>query len=441
MKSNIINGLAALTLIAGGCTSYEIDMPANPEPPVVGHEVSKKVAYQANPAFFGNNDCLNALKAQLPRISDMGADILWIMPINQRGELKAIGSPYCVKDFTEVNPRYGTLADLKALVDEAHSMGMIVILDWIANHTAWDCPWITEHPDWYVHDAAGNIVSPSGWTDVAQLDYSNEGLRQAMTDAMTYWVENADIDGYRCDYADGVPHDFWTSLITGLRTAHPDLLMLAESANTDFYADGFDMIYDWNSSTSIAAAFTNKKTAEAVQEGVDALAKVPEGKSILRYVFNHDVAAENSVNSMYGSWDAVPAAYVVAAMLNGTPLIYSSMDVENMSGKLSFFDYNSLTFSPALTAKYKAINAAFKMTEEVRRGQLYDYSTSSAVCFTRSIPEHNLLVVVNTTDEAQDVRVPINLAGSVMTDLINGGEITVPYVVNLEAYSYTILMQ
>lgn len=429
-----------LAAMLAACTSYEIDMPENPEAPAVGPEVSANVIYQANPRFFGENDCLNKLTAQVPRISDMGCDILWVMPVCTPGELKAIGSPYCIRDFKQINPRYGTMADFKALVAAAHAAGMKVILDWIANHTSWDNPWITSHPDRYKKDGEGNIVSPANWPDVAQLDYGNPATAEAMEDAMAYWVTEGGIDGFRCDFADGVPHEFWKKVITDLRASRPGLLMIAETADYSFYDDGFDMIYDWNSSRAISAAFQGGKASEVVTEASDALAKVPEGKSILRYVFNHDVAAENSIDRMYGSVEAIPAAYVLAAMFNGTPMIYSSMDVEGLSGKLSFFDYNTLDFSTALTAEYRAINDAFIRSAEVRRGQLTGYSTSSVVSFTRSVPGHTLLVMVNTAGSGQTVRTPIQLAGSRMTDLISGQEETVPVTVSLGAYGYTILM-
>lgn len=425
---------------ATGCTSYEIDMPANPAEPVIGNEVSTNVIYQANPRFFGDNECLKGLTRQVSRIAGMECDILWVMPVYEPGELNGIGSPYCIRDFKAVNPRYGTMTDLKELVNTAHSSGMKVILDWVANHTAWDCSWITEHPDWYVKDAAGNIVSPSGWSDVAQLNFANADMRAAMKDAMLFWVEQLDIDGYRCDYADGVPHDFWSDVITALRAKNSDMIMLAETANPDYYADGFDMIYDWNSSTTISAAFNGGKPADVVKEAMEALAKVPDGKSILRYVFNHDVAAENNVATMFGAPEGVPAAYVLASMLNGTPMIYSSMDVEGLSGKLSFFNYMTLDFSTSLSDEYKAINAAFKASAEVRRGELRDFSNSSVVCFTRAIPGHNLLVAVNTTGSEKSVKSPISLAGSAMTGLIDGKQVTVPVEISLEPYSYTILM-
>ena len=436
--TSIIATVAAFA--ATGCTSYEIDMPANPAAPVIGDEVSTNVIYQANPRFFGENDCLKGLTAQLTRISDMDCDILWVMPVYETGELNGIGSPYCIRNFTALNSRYGTMDDMKNLVNTAHSKGMKVILDWVANHTAWDCPWITQHPDWYVKDAEGNIVSPAGWSDVAQLNFDNSEVRTAMKDAMTYWVNQLSIDGFRCDYADGVPQDFWSNVITDLRAINPDMIMLAETANPEYYADGFNMIYDWESATTISAAFNGGKPANVVKEAKEALAKVPDGKSILRYVFNHDVAAENNVATMFGSPEGVPAAYVLASMLNGTPMIYSSMDVEGLSGKLSFFDYRTLDFSTALSDVYKSINSAFKASAEVRRGELRDYSNSSVVCFTRAIPGHNLLVAVNATGSTQTVRTPIVLAGAAMTDLIKGTSVTAPVEIELEPYAYVILM-
>lgn len=439
--NKFFNYIAAAAVLVGAasCTSYEIDMPENPEAPTVGREVSTNTIYQANPRFFGQTDGIKGLTAQLPRIASMDVDILWVMPVYETGELNAFGSPYCVRNFEAVNPRLGTMADLKALVDDAHSRGMKVIFDWIANHTAWDCAWITEHPDWYVHDANGDIEPANGWTDVAQLDFSNPEMCEAMKSAMAFWVKQLGIDGYRCDYANGVPHAFWKDVISSLRADRPDLIWLAETSKYDFYEDGFDMIYDWNSSTAIAAAFTGGKPADMISEAASALDKVPDGKSILRYVFNHDTAAENNVATQFGSREALPAAYVCASMLNGTPMIYSSMDATGLSGKLSFFDYRMLDFSADLSAEYGKINEAFRASGEVRRGEMGDYSNKSVLCFTRSIPGKTLLVAVNTTNETQTVRVPIQLSGSSMTSLLDGSSVTLSYELTLEPYAYTIL--
>lgn len=433
--------MAAIAAVAAtGCTSYEIDMPSNPDQPVVGREVSTNVIYQANPRFFADNNCLAALNQQIDRISDMDNDILWIMPVCEMGELNAFDSPYCIRDFKAMNPKYGTIEDLKTLVENAHNHGMKVILDWIANHTAWDCEWITEHPDWYVHDEDGNIVSPESWIDVAQLDFSNPEVAAAMKDAMLYWFNEADLDGFRCDYAHGVPQTFWNDVIADLRAIDPDVIMLAETHFLEFYDCGFDMIYDWNTQSAIVTAFAGGKPSSVITEATNNLANVPDGKSILRFAFNHDVAASTNIDTLFRSPEGVPAAYVLTSMLNGTPMIYSSMDVEGLTGRQSFFDYHPMTFSDALTARYKAINSAFKASAEVRRGQLNDYSTSSVVSFTRSIPNQSLLVMVNTSNSEQTVKTPIQLAGKTMKDLLSGTDVTVPVTVTLPAYGYIIYM-
>ena len=444
-KTNIFASFLAMAALTS-CTSYEIDMPANPEPPVVGNEVSSNVIYQANPAFFATQDCLNALSAQLDRIDGMGCDILWVMPIYVRGEKNSIGSPYCIKDYNGVNPKYGTLADVKSLVGKAHGKGMKVMFDWVANHTAWDHPWVTQYPDRYEHGDDGQIKSPtlsngSSWTDVAQRDFNNMSTRYAMIDAMLYWVNEVGIDGYRCDYAEGVPGDFWSAAIERLREVKSDFIMLAETSKYEFYSYGFDMIYDWSSSTTISAAFNGGKASEIVTEAKDALAKVPDGDSILRYAFNHDVASENSFSKYFGSVDAIPAAYVCTAMLNGTPMIYSGMDATGVTGKLSFFDYRTLDFSTALSKTYEDINKAFITTADVRRGELADYSNSSVVCFTRRIPGKTLMVVVNTSSTPRSVSAPISLVDTSMTDLISGSSVKIPYIIELEPYAYTILVQ
>ena len=428
---------AALT----GCGSDDMDMPSNPALPETGAEVSTSVIYQANPRFFAKSGCLGALTAQVEEIASMGCDILWVMPVMEQGEKDAFGSPYCIRDFKAVNPDYGTMADFRRLVETAHGAGMKVMLDWVANHTAWDHSWTVTHPEYYVRDAAGNIQQASTWTDVAQLDFSNPDTAGAMADAMLYWVEQSDIDGFRCDYADGVPHSFWAETIAKLREAKPGLLMLAESRDAGFYADGFDMIYDWDFAPAMSGVFNGGKPSDLFAKAASTWSAVPEGKELLRYTFNHDFAAENATGTTYGTPEGAEAAYVLTAMLGGTPMIYSLMDADTDGGTLSFFSYTPLDWSSAKRGRLGAINRAYKATAEVRRGELTTYANSKAVMFTRATAEQKMLVIVNPTGGQLTVKTPIALAGETMTDLIGEGEVTLPAAVTLDAYGYAIYLK
>ncbi len=141
-------------------------------------------------------------------------------------------SPYCVRDYKGVNDEFGTLDELRTLVEEAHKRKMIVLFDWVANHTAWDNPWIA-NKSWYKQDDAGNIISPpkTGWLDVAALNYDSMDMRKAMIDAMRYWVFQANIDGFRCDAADFIPADFWEQAMQAFAPSRPTSYCCSRKAN------------------------------------------------------------------------------------------------------------------------------------------------------------------------------------------------------------------
>ena len=441
--------VAATAMCFIGCSSdnnkNEPSNPSNPDQPEqTAKKVSTDVVYEANPRFFATENCLNALASQLNRINDLGCNILWIMPICEPSTAsQSVGSPYSIKNYDVINPRYGTVTDLKNLVKAAHNLGMKVILDWVPNHTGWDNPWVKEHPDWF-QQKNGQIISPPGmgWNDVAQLDYTNPQVAPAMAEVMEYWVKEADIDGFRLDYADSphIPSSFWTMLADDLNKLKSDILLLAESSNYSFYNYGYDMIYDWNSAPTLSKVFKGGSPSSAVEEGQSALANVPEGKSILRYVFNHDTMSENPIDSYYGSLDALPAAYVCASMLNGTPLIYSGMDAKGLTGTQSFFNYKTITFNDDLTPVYKAINNAFKESAEVRGGNLTNYSNTNVIAWSWSLNEKKLLIVVNPSNKDVTIATPMAVTGLNMTDLINGGTSMLGSTMKMGAYDYYILM-
>ena len=189
--------------------------------------------YEVFPRVFSPQGNFQGVIAQLDRLKELGVTVLWLMPIHPQGELKAkgsLGSPYAVRDYDAINPDYGTADDLKKLVDAAHRRDMKVFIDIVANHTAWDSTLIKQHPDWYRRDAAGQIVPPNpDWVDVAQLDYAKPALREYMSGMLVRWLRDYQLDGFRCDYAIGVPRDFWESVRPQLDRVRPGLAFMAEA--------------------------------------------------------------------------------------------------------------------------------------------------------------------------------------------------------------------
>jgi alpha-amylase len=200
------------------------------EIPAVTPELAENaVIYEANIRQYSPEGTFNAFAKDIPKLKKLGIKILWLMPVHEIGikkrkakinvsieentdsieKKKYLGNPYSVKDYRSINPDFGNKADFEKLVKAAHKNGIYVILDWVGNHTAWDHAWITQRPEYYTHDKEGNIVSPYDWTDVAKLDYKNQGLRLAMLEEMKYWLKEFNIDGFRCDLAAEVPVDFW----------------------------------------------------------------------------------------------------------------------------------------------------------------------------------------------------------------------------------------
>lgn len=439
--------LASSLLSMGGCSSGDDPVPVIPGGGGDGGEVVESagsmVIYEANPRFFATNGCFDAITARLDKIQEMGATVIWIMPVCEPGVEKSVGSPYCIKNYKALNSKYGDETDFRELVDAAHAKGMRVIIDWVANHTSWDSEWITAHPDWYAQDGSGNIIAPPGqnWSDVAELNYDNAGMRAAMIDAMKYWITEFGIDGYRCDYTDGVPHDFWAEAITQLRVIDNDIIMLSESEGRAYLEDGFNMFYDWSYATLVKNLFNGKTSPDKFFDDSEELLKgVADDSSVMRYVYNHDVAMSNTLASLYGSADALPAAYMLTSMLAGTPLLYSSMETEiSDNATLSFFDYRPLTWNDSMLGKYAQINEVFQATTNVRGGELKTYATGDdVVTFAKVADSHTMLVMVNISDKAASVKVPMAYSGSSMKNMMTGADENLPISIELDAYGYAV---
>src|SRR5689334_7426721 len=208
------------------------------------------VIYQIFPRNFSAEGNFNAITMQLDRLKDLGVTVLWLMPIHPIGQEKkkgTVGSPYAVRDYYAINPDYGTEEDLKRLVAEAHKRGIKVIIDIVANHTAWDSV-MMQHPEFYKQDAGGKIIPPvPEWTDVAGLNYDNPQLRAYMVKMLKYWIDPTtfNLDGFRCDVAHMVPTGFWEEARQELAKVKPDIFLLAEASKPDLLVKAFDADYSW----------------------------------------------------------------------------------------------------------------------------------------------------------------------------------------------------
>lgn len=411
--------------------------PPQPDPEVVpGNDI---VVYQANEKLFARTAAFKAVDARLDEIDQLGVNVLWLMPIHPIGQKNTANSPYCVKDFKGINSNFGTLDDLKTLVNHAHAKGMKVILDWIANHSALDHPWMTEHPNWY--------GTPSGeemnWKDVQPFNFNNKDMRAAMIDAMTYWVHEADIDGFRCDFAQGCPDDFWKEAITAVRAIKPEAIMLAETSRIELYTAGFDWLYSWSYLSAIQKLMTEGsiKGLYAVSDGE--LDKTPAGKARLRYITNHDACSEVANRNAYRSAEGMLAASCLTYFLGGVPLIYSSQEIGYLD-KIDFcttsersvlMDWSS---NPQILKNYKKLMAVYHETAKLRGGELTTGGDSDVALLTYKSKAGTLMVMVNIRGEEKKYATPMALMGQEVKELITGKTTEFAREITLGAYEYKI---
>lgn len=337
------------------------------EPTTVAHPDWSRnaVIYEVNTRQYTPEGTFDAFAAHLPRLKELGVDILWFMPIHPISEVNrkgTLGSYYAVRDYKAVNPEFGNLESFKKVVDEAHKLGMKVIIDWVPNHTGCDNAWVTQHPDWYKLNEEGKMYGPYDWTDVFQLDYSNPELRKGMIDALSYWLREADIDGFRCDVAGMVPVDFWNEAreaLDGVK-GKGNIFMLAEATEPELLQAAFDMDYNWpmkdlqNAVADTRGAYTfvrpgekekatlDRKDANDIAEMVADQRKVfPAGSYMMNMVTNHDLNSwEGTEYERYGVY--LPAMTALTYILPGMPLIYSGQEVQ-LDRALEFFEKDQIS--------------------------------------------------------------------------------------------------
>lgn len=371
-----------------------------------------QVIYEVNLRQYSPGGTLSEFRQHLPRLKELGAGILWFMPLqpvgikNRKGSL---GSYYSIRNYCELDTAYGTMDEFIALVNEIHSMGMYVILDWVANHTAWDHHWVEEFPAFYRRNELGEVHPPfPEWEDVIGLDYTNRDLRNEMIESMKFWLKTADIDGFRCDMAMLVPTDFWNGARYELETVKP-VFMLAEAEQRDLTEEAFDVLYNWNLMHVWDDIAKGKYTADEIRWRVPSeITDFPEGADNMLFISNHD---ENSWNGSeierlnFG----LEAFAVLIFTLPGMPLIYSGMEAGNYR-RLEFFDKDCIDWKQdKMAALYTKLahlrmhNPALWSLQPKTDFQILTTDRDDKILFfKRESSGNKVLVVVNLSEEHLD---------------------------------------
>ncbi len=367
--------------------------------------------YEVNVRQYTEEGTFNAFSQHLQRLKDMGVKTLWFMPITpiaQKGMKGTMGSYYACSDYTSINPEFGTLDDFKNLVKQAHEMGFKVIIDWVANHTGWDHTWTKEHPDYFQKDTATNDFKiASGMDDIIELDFKNPALRQAMKDAMKYWVTSCDIDGFRCDLASWVELDFWKEARPEVDAVKP-LFWLGEydELETPKYGEAFDASYSWAWMHKTAAFYKNHEPLDTLLNLLKRYDDLGDSTTRAWFTTNHD---ENSWNGTeyekYGNM--AKALAVFSATWNGVPLMYTGQEMPNMK-RLKFFDKDAITWTGtnALNDFYKTLLNLKTNNPALRSGdpavQTFRIKTSdpnNVFVYLRKNGSKEVLVVLNLSSQ------------------------------------------
>ncbi|PLX04583.1 MAG: alpha-amylase [Marinilabiliales bacterium] len=443
-------------LIFASCNKDTQDVPSETEPtvdtiyqqygtPFAGLPNTEDIVlYEVNLRAYSPGGDLQGVINRLDDIAELGVNVIWLMPIYPIGEVNSVNSPYSVKDYKAVSSEYGTLKDLRVLTKEAHSRGMAVILDWVANHTAWDNEWI-KNKSWYSQDASGNIIHPPGtnWQDVADLNFDNQSMRQAMREAMLFWVYQANIDGFRCDYADGVPFDFWHKAFQTIDTVpNRDFIYFAEGSRSDHFNAGFDLNFSWNFYGTIKDVFNGQSVIKLFNANINEYENTPMGKHWVRFTTNHDESAWDATPiSIFNGVDGALAASVVTIFTGGVPLIYGSQEV-GTAGNVPFFTNSTINWNdnPEMYAAYQKMLQFYSSSDVAKIKDNLHYQSSDVVFFKKTLDEKELLIIVNVRNETINYTLHSDIKNTAWIDINTENGIVLSNQITLQAYQYYILI-
>ena len=451
--------LTALTLVVFfGCkqkVKAKKEEPIAFKSEVVHPEWTKNInVYEVNVRQFTEEATFKAFESHLPRLQELGIDVLWFMPIhpigvkNRKGEL---GSYYSVKDYMDVNPEFGNLDDFKELLDKAHDLGFHVIIDWVPNHTSWDNPLALENPEWYIKDSTGSFIPPLGtdWTDVIQLDWSQQGLQDYMIEAFTFWV-NMGVDGFRVDHPHKTPYEFWDRARMELDKIKPVLMLAENEDQLEFMEKGFDMNYAWELHHLMNEVAQGKKnTKELVKYFEKENKKFPSSIYRLRFMTNHD---ENSwagtINERMG--EAQKAMAVFTFTIPGVPLLYGGQEA-CMDKRLKFFERDPIVWEECeLTGFYKDLIQLKKDHEALWNGDygspmtMIKTSKSRRVfAFSREKEDKKVIVFLNLSKNPTRIKPNLKTLEGNYTDFTTGNKVELPLIdsLSLGSWDYRILVR
>lgn len=372
--------------------------------------------YQVHIRPYSAAGNLAGVTARLDAIRALGINVLYLMPIYPHGtDSRSSVSPYCIKDFKSVAAEYGTLADLRTLVDGAHQRGMAVMLDFAVNGTSWDHPWITQHPDWY--NQSGGVIQQLGpFPDVAGLNFNNANMRAAIVDAMRYWIFAANIDGYRCDFANNPPLDFWTNTINNLRgiTTH-QLLLFAEGDRQANFQTGFDLNFGDKWYYDAIKPVRNGTSVAQIQVTTDTEYSLANStQQVVRYTSNHDVAGNETALNVFGGHAGVIANVLVSAYMRGVPFIASGQEVD--FNQTIPWPYQSVKINwnanPGAAADFTKVLNFRTTSNAIRRGTMVNYSNNNVCAFTKTAGSEKVVIMVNLRGATSSFVIPAALSGT-----------------------------
>lgn len=409
--------------------------------------------YELNIRQFSEEGTFKEVEKQLPRLKKMGIDIIWLMPIHPIGEIHrkgTLGSYYSVKDYHQINPEFGTAQDFRDLIQSIHNQGMFVIIDWVANHTSWDNDLVVEHPEWYMKSRKNTFQSTRwrDYDDIIELDYRNSDLRKYMTDALKFWVEEFDIDGYRCDIASFVPLDFWENARAELDEIKP-VFMLAEAEDKELHRKSFDATYNWNLWNILHTIATTETSVKTLTEAylAEHVSIFPKDGMRMNFIDNHDKNSwEGNQYSNFG--EALKACLVFCVLMDGIPLVYSGQEA-GLDKSLEFFEKDPIQWKNHENEKiYTHLFNLKHRNQALWNGsyggemiRVMNDKMDQVVSFVREKNGDKIISITNFSSQNVLVQLDTSFDEGVYINLFTDKQYVVPstLIISLEGWDYLVL--